>query len=70
MTPSRRGLLSGAGLLGLAAAGPAGATGASAAGGDAAALQAILERYAGFGVKASGGPGDEASGAWLEGELS
>lgn len=29
----------------------------------------VLERYAGFGDKASGGPGDEACGAWLEGEL-
>jgi hypothetical protein len=29
-------------------------------------LQQILERYDGFGVKASGGPGDVASGAWLE----
>jgi hypothetical protein len=66
MTPSRRGLLGGAGLLGLAAAGPA----AAAAPGDVAALQATLERYAGFGIKASGGPGDEACGAWLDGELS
>lgn len=31
--------------------------------------QRILERYAAFGDKASGGPGDAASGAWLEGEL-
>lgn len=29
----------------------------------------ILERYDGFGDKASGGPGDNASGEWLEGEL-
>lgn len=29
----------------------------------------ILERYATFGDKASGGPGDDACGAWLEGEL-
>ena len=69
MTPSRRGLLGGAGLLGLAASGAT----AAAKGADepnATALQATLERYVGFGVKASGGPGDEACGAWLEGELS
>jgi len=65
MIPSRRGVLGGAGLLGLAAGGPAAAAGAA----DAAALQASLERYAGFGVKASGGPGDAACGAWLEAEL-
>lgn len=29
----------------------------------------IFERYHGFGDKASGGPGDNASGAWLIGEL-
>ena len=28
-----------------------------------------LTRYAGFGLKASGGAGDEAAGAWLAGEL-
>lgn len=28
-----------------------------------------LERYIGFGIKASGGAGDNACGAWLEGEL-
>ena len=54
----------------LLAAGPVGAAvaapGASAGDGEA---QRILERYHGFGVKASGGPGDEASGVWLEGEL-
>lgn len=33
---------------------------------DAAWLQAVLERYAGFGIKASGGDGDERCGAWLE----
>jgi len=30
----------------------------------------VLERFAGFGVKASGGAGDTASGAWLEGDLT
>ena len=67
MTPSRRGLLGGAGLLGLVAAGSAAAEPAAQA--DAAALQATLERYVAFGSKASGGPGDEACGAWLESEL-
>ena len=33
---------------------------------DQAWLQSTLERYAGFGVKASGGEGDNACGAWLE----
>lgn len=37
---------------------------------DAAGLQAVLERFAGFGVKASGGAGDTATGAWLEAELA
>lgn len=31
--------------------------------------QRILERYYGFGDKASGGPGDTACGAWIESEL-
>ncbi len=34
-----------------------------------AEAKAILERYQSFGDKAAGGPGDEAFGAWLEGEL-
>jgi hypothetical protein len=49
------------------AAGPAAA---GAGGFDDAWFQTVLERYFGFGVKASGGPGDNACGAWLEGELS
>ena len=36
---------------------------------DEAEAQRILERYQSFGDKASGGPGDTASGDWLEGEL-
>jgi hypothetical protein len=70
MTPSRRHVL---GATAIAAAGAAsGARAASRGPGfaDAAWLQGVLERYAGFGVKASGGPGDEACGAWLEGELT
>ena len=67
MTPSRRKVVGGAATLGVAsAARPA----AAAAGSDARWLQSVLERYAGFGDKASGGPGDEACGAWLEGELA
>lgn len=64
MSASRRGVILGAGAL---ATTPAVAAGA---GPDAAWLQAVLERFAGFGVKASGGPGDSASGAWLEAELT
>lgn len=65
MTTSRRSVLTAAGALGLSAAGPAG-------GGtfDDGWHQRVLERYAGFGDKASGGPGDDACGAWLEGELA
>lgn len=73
MTSSRRGFMEGVGLLGLAAATPAAraaGTGKTAVGladpTDQAALQATLERYASFGGKASGGPGDTASGIWLE----
>ena len=33
-------------------------------------IAADLERYVGFGIKASGGAGDEACGAWLEAELA
>lgn len=75
MTPSRRNLLSATAAL---AASGAAASGASAAARPAAPradadetawLQGVLERYAGLGIKASGGPGDTACGAWLEGEL-
>lgn len=59
---SRRAVLSAGAFL---AAGPAAAAGPNAE----AEARRILERYASFGDKASGGPGDEASGAWLEGEL-
>jgi hypothetical protein len=63
-------MLGGAGFLGLAVANPAAATTGDRTAPEPAELQAILERYAGFGSKASGGYGDEASGAWLEAELS
>jgi hypothetical protein len=65
MTPSRRTVLSASGVLAAAAALPARA----ATVGDTAWLQAVVERYAGFGIKAAGGPGDKACDAWLEGEL-
>jgi hypothetical protein len=66
MSASRRDVVVGAGLL---AAGAAPAHAAAAPEPDAAWFQAALERFAGFGVKASGGPGDQASGAWLQDEL-
>jgi hypothetical protein len=66
MTPNRRTLLGASGALAAAVALPARAAPTV---GDAAWHQAVLERYAGFGIKASGGAGDNACGAWLEGEL-
>ena len=65
MRPSRRGLLLGAGTAGLAPLAAAGEVPL-----DDAWHQAILERYAGFGDKSTGGPGDMATGAWLEDELT
>ena len=67
MTPSRRGLLLGAGAGGLAAM-PTGAGATETL--DDAWHQTVLERYFGFGDKTSGGPGDTAAGAWLESELT
>jgi hypothetical protein len=73
MASSRRAFLGAAGLVGLAAASPIEASAETpsrgALGADAAVLQRTLEQYAAFGSKASGGPGDQACGAWLEGEL-
>lgn len=69
MGASRRDLLMGVGVAAAAAATDAGAAPSPAAAGDAAWLQGVLERFAGFGIKASGGPGDTASGAWLQAEL-
>ncbi len=63
MSSSRRGFLGSAGLIGLAAATPASA---AARAPEVAWLQARLDRYQGFGIKASGGPGDIATGAWLD----
>ena len=67
MRASRRGVLLGAGVM--AAAGATSAE-AAMAGADVAHLQAILERYAGFGSKVAGGAGDNACGAWLEERLT
>jgi hypothetical protein len=73
MDPSRRSLIGAAGAGGLAVAtAPASAARRPAVHDDvdAAWLQAILERYAGFGDKASGGPGDEACRIWLQDRLT
>ena len=65
---TRRGFLTASAV---AAAAPARATGASESDPFAATrLQQALERYASFGDKASGGPGDDACGHWLEAELT
>ena len=70
MPLSRRNILIAASLVGAGSqAGGAGAAVRKPAD-DAAWLQSVVERYASFGAKASGGPGDEACGAWLEGELT
>ena len=65
LSASRRAVLGGATLL---AATPAVAAPASAKASEARAMQ-VLERYASFGDKAAGGPGDIACGEWIEGEL-
>ena len=71
MTPSRRGFMGAAGLAGLAAAAPGSSPAADTAWAEQTAwLQARLERYHGFGIKASGGEGDVASAAWLDQELA
>ena len=69
MSASRRGLILGAGAL-TAAAPTVWAASSDGGGPNPAWLQGVLERFAGFGVKASGGVGDTASGAWLEGDLT
>lgn len=64
MEPSRRELLGAAGAAGLTAGAPPDADELGAGW-----LQSVLERYADFGPKASGGAGDNACGAWLGAEL-
>jgi hypothetical protein len=66
LSASRRAVL-GVGATLLAAAPALGAS--VKTGGSEAEAKRILERYAGFGDKAAGGPGDVACGEWLEGEL-
>ena len=68
MTSSRREFLAVAGVGGLAATTSVAAS--PDIPDDNAWLQQTLERYDGFGVKASGGIGDEATGAWLEETLA
>jgi hypothetical protein len=63
-SPSRRELLSTAALA--TAAAP---IASSLADVPADSVKRDLERYAGFGIKASGGQGDIACGEWLESEL-
>ena len=65
LSASRRAIL-GAGAT-LIAATPAAAARPKA--GSRSDAMRVLERYAGFGDKASGGPGDIACGAWIESEL-
>jgi hypothetical protein len=66
VTPSRRGLVLGAATGGLAVGTPAVDRGDL----DDAWHQAVLERYFSFGDKVTGGPGDTATGGWLETELT
>jgi hypothetical protein len=68
MTSSRREFLAVAGVGGLAAGAAVAAPMDTPE--DLAWLQQTLERYDGFGVKASGGLGDAACGAWLEETLA
>ncbi len=63
-TPNRRSVLLAASL----AAAPVLARAADETISESAIAEA-LTRYDGFGIKASGGPGDIACGAWVEGEL-
>ncbi|WGM37695.1 hypothetical protein [Caulobacter sp. NIBR1757] len=60
MTMTRRGVVAASSAM---AAAPAMAASAGST------VAADLERYLSFGNKRSGGPGDEATGAWLEGRL-
>ncbi len=69
MGASRRDLLVGAMGVGALAAGAPQAARAAVGEPDAVWLQGVLERFAGLGIKASGGAGDTASGEWLEKDL-
>ena len=63
--PTRRDLLAGSGLIVAAGSIPAIAAPDPKSGQTAA----DLDRYIGFGIKATGGPGDNACGAWIEDQL-
>ena len=67
MSATRR-LLLGAGAT-FACGAKALAQAGSGAGMPTDVFQAIFERYAGYGVKATGGAGDSSCGAWLEDQL-
>lgn len=66
---SRRAVLTSGAVLAGASSAPRPAA-AAEAGFEATEATRIMERYFGFGDKASGGAGDNACGAWLEAELS
>jgi hypothetical protein len=61
---SRRSFLAASAAVPLTAAAPRLATA-----GEGPRVQEDLEKYFGFGIKRAGGPGDLASGAWLQAEL-
>ncbi len=63
--PTRRDLLAGSGLIVAAGSMPA----IAAPDPERGQTATDLDRYIGFGVKASGGSGDNASGAWIEEQL-
>lgn len=65
LTASRRAVLAAGAMVGAAS----GANAAPMSDTQVSEAQQVLERYQAFGIKASGGPGDTASGEWLEGEL-
>lgn len=69
LSATRRSLFAGAAMAGLpyqAISAPKASEGEDGFGAD---IMSDLQRYAGFGPKASGGPGDEACGAWVETRL-
>ena len=68
MDATRRNILAGS-AMGAGLAGSARAADHGAGAGEDQAAAALLERYIGFGGKASGGPGDIAAGAWMEASL-
>ncbi|MED5549075.1 MAG: hypothetical protein VX529_06910 [Pseudomonadota bacterium] len=67
LSATRRGFLAASAATPLIASAPAASASDSGDAHDSIARD--LQRYIGFGNKQSGGPGDEACGAWLEEEL-